>query len=154
MLLALLGERATGPVLRQAPRNSGLTPTLFRMGRFKDTMVNGPLGVPPHEARRLQEMLEPGEELRYAFVALTKLNWRTLTLYMLSRGSVNTIGKVLVLITNRSLYLWMWWSSTSERRAIGCSTPISHFHRPSGQSLAMPGSYSTVNPFASQAEQG
>jgi hypothetical protein len=75
------------------------------MGRFRDTMVNGPLGVTRQEAQRLQGMLEPGEQLHYAFEVETKLNWRTFSLYVLSKGAVNTTGRVLVLITDRSLLL-------------------------------------------------
>lgn len=75
------------------------------MGRFKDAWVNGPLGVPAYEARRLQQMLEPGEELRYAFVVETNLNLRTFLLAALSKGAVNATHKELVLITNRSLLL-------------------------------------------------
>lgn len=57
------------------------------------------------EADRLQSMLEPGEELRYAFVVETNLNWRTFALLIASRGSVNTTHRTLAVITNRSQLL-------------------------------------------------
>ena len=67
--------------------------------------IRQPLGVSPRTAERLQDLLQPGEVLRFAFRAETKMNWKTLGLSMLARGAGNLTGGVLVVITDRALLL-------------------------------------------------
>jgi hypothetical protein len=50
-------------------------------------------------------LLEPGEELRFAFRVETKRSPRTLILYGLARGGINTLGTVYAVITDRALLL-------------------------------------------------
>ncbi|MEA2826483.1 MAG: hypothetical protein QOG43_922 [Actinomycetota bacterium] len=67
--------------------------------------IRRPLGVSARTADRLQDLLQPGETLRYAFRAETKMNWKTLLLSMLARGAGNLTGGVLVVVTDRALLL-------------------------------------------------
>lgn len=79
------------------------------MSRFSDAFLRGPLGVTRLEAERLQQMLEPGEQLRFVFEADTKLNSGRFLADMFLKGAANVTGRIWVVITDRSVLLVDIW---------------------------------------------
>jgi hypothetical protein len=75
------------------------------MPPFADRWVTGPFGVTPRVAEQLQELLEPGDKLRFVFEAETKRNIGRRLLYVLFKASLNTLGQIYVVITDRSVLL-------------------------------------------------
>lgn len=75
------------------------------MPPFADRWVTGPFGVTPRVAEQLQELLEPGDKLRFVFEAETKRNIGRRLLYVLCKASLNTLGQIYVVITDRSVLL-------------------------------------------------
>ena len=75
------------------------------MPPFADRWVTGQFGVNPRVAEELQELLEPGDKLRFVFEAETKRNIGRRLLYALFKGSLNTLGQIYVVITDHSVLL-------------------------------------------------
>jgi hypothetical protein len=67
--------------------------------------VTGPFDVTTRVAEQLQELLEPGDRLRFVFEAEMKRNFGRRLLYVLSKASLNTLGQIFVVITDRSVLL-------------------------------------------------
>src|ERR671938_88181 len=78
---------------------------LLEMFRFADRWVTGPFGVTPRVAEELQELLEPGDKLRFVFEAESKRTIARRVLYVLSKASINILGQIYVVITDRSVLL-------------------------------------------------